>query len=245
MNIWKLLAIPLILISCAIPVTCEGQKYEIVRYAAHSQEEIAGCWAGVGQLSKKLPKLSPAGILKLYQYEKCGLRAMQGTIADYERTDAELPTWGIIGIDYLKAHPERYKEIVHSQFDTYVERFPSRALLDLMIKKAPDSPERWAIEWDLDYSDFMRQFSYGHKGTSKGKTCAKYYEDYVKNHRELQENYTKNEIDGIVKDCEGDRERYKIGLKSLFDKFSGKPVTPKVYDPDETNIISDEYFGIS
>jgi len=170
---------------------------------------------------------------------------MNSAIKDLEEHATSLSAQGVMGLKYLKAHPERYREIVHTEFDTSVERFPSRMLLDLIIKKAPESPERWVIEWDLDYSDFIRQFAYGHKGKSKGKTCAKYYEDYVKSHRELLENYTKEEINGIIKDCEGDRERYRIGLKALFDKFSGKPVTPKLFDPDETNIISDEYFGIS
>lgn len=241
----KLLMASLILAGCSAPVLCGEQKYEVVGYALHSPEEVKNCWAGSEQLSARYPNLSPAEILRFYQYEKCWFRSMRGTAKDYERADIEFSTWVARAVKYLKVHPERYREIVHTDFDTSVERFPSRALLDLMIKRAPDSPERWAIEWDLDYSDFMRQFSYSHKGRSKGKTCAKYYEDYVKSHRELQEYYTKEAIDGIVKDCEADRDRYKKGLKALFDKFKGKPVTPRLYDPDETNVLSDEYLGIS
>lgn len=245
MRICKLLASSFVLAGVIGPAFCEEQKYEVIRYATHSQQEIAGCWAGVDRLSKKLPKLTPAGILELYQYEKCWLRAMRGTMEDYARTDVEFSTWVAAGVKYLKDHPERYREIVHTEFDAYAERMPSRALLDLIIKRAPDSPERWAMEWDLDYSDFIRQFSYIHKGSSKGKTCAKYYEDYVRSHRELQEYYTKEAIDGIIKDCETDRARYKEGLQTLLEKFKGKPVMPRLYDPDETNVLSDEYLGIS
>lgn len=227
------------------PLFCAERKYEVIQYAVIRPEELIACWTGAERLSKKLQKLPPADILKLYQYEKCGFRSMNSTIKDLEAHEAYLSSSGAMGLKYLKAHPDRYREIVHTAFDTSVERFPSRALLDVIIQKAPDSPERWAIEWDLDYADFIRQFSYGHKGDSKGKSCANYYEDYVKSHSELRKNYTNTEIDNIVKDCEADRASYKKGLKSLLDKFKSKPVVPKLYDPDETNVTSDEYFGIS
>lgn len=241
----KLLAILFIVFGSIGPVFCAEQKYEVIQYRLYSPEEIKNCWAGAEQLSSRLPNLSPAKILSLYQYEKCWFRSMRSRMDDYARADMEFSTWMVPAVKYLRAHPERYREIIHTDFDTSVERFPSRALLELIIKRAPDSPERWAMEWDLDYSDFIRQFGYVHKGSSKGKTCAKYYEDYVKSRRELQEYYTKTDIDGIIKDCEADRERYKKGLKALLNKFKGKPVTPRLYDPDETNVLSDEYLGIS
>lgn len=235
----------LILAGCSGPAFCGEQKYEVIRYALHTPEELVGCWTGAERLSKKLAKLSPADILKLYQYEKCGFRSMNGLLKDLEEHEESLSARGVLGLKYLKAHPERYREIVRTEFDTSVERFPSRALLDLIIKRAPDSPERWAIEWDLDYADFIRGFAYNHKGNAKGKSCAKYYDDYVRSHRELREYYTKEDIDGIIKDCEADRAGYKRGLDALFEKFKDKPVVPKLYDPDETNVLSDEYLGIS
>lgn len=245
MRIYKLLAVLFVLAGCVVPLLCGEQKYEVIQYALHSTEEVKNCWAGSEQLSAKFSNLSPAEILRLYQYEKCWFRSMRSTVKDYERADIEFSTWVVRAVKYLKVHPERYREIVHAEFDTSVERFPSRALLDLIIKRAPDSPERWAIEWDLDYSDFIRQFAYSHNNRSKGESCAKHYEDYVKSHRELQEYYTKEDIDGVIKDCEADRARYKKGLKTLLEKFKDKPVTPKLYDPDETNVFSDEYLGIS
>jgi hypothetical protein len=241
----KLLIASLILAGCSLPAFCGEQKYEVIRYSIHSPEEIIACWTGAEKLSAKFPRLSPAEILNLYTYEKCGFRSMRITLEDYEEHKTEVSTWVVTGANYLKAHPERHHEIVHTEFDTSVERFPSRALLDLITKRAPDSPERWAIEWDLDYSDFIRQFTYSHNNRSKGESCAKHYTDYVKSHRELQEYYTKEDIDGIIKDCEADRVRYKKGLKDLLEKFKDKPVTPKLYDPDETNVFSDEYLGIS
>ncbi|MDA8131632.1 MAG: hypothetical protein M0011_09040 [Elusimicrobia bacterium] len=241
----KLLITATFLAGCSCPVFCGEQKYEIIRYSLHSPEELVRCWTGAEELSAKFPKLSPAEILQLYQYEECGFRSMRGTIEDYEANAVYLSTWGVLGVKYLKAHPDRYREIVHREFDASAERFPSRVLLDLLIKKAPGSPERWAIEWDLDYADFIRQFSYDHSGRSKGKSCAKYYNDYVKSHKELQEAYTTEEINNRIRDCEAARERYKKGLKILFEKFKDKPVVPKLYDPDETNVDSKEYFGIS
>jgi len=245
MIIVKLLAALFIVVGGYGPGLCGERKYEVIRYALHSPEEVKNCWAGSEQLSARYPDLSPEEILRLYQYEKCWFRSMRGTAKDYERADIEFSTWVARAVKYLKVHPERYREIVHAEFDTSVERFPSRALLDLIIKRAPDSPERWAIEWDLDYSDFMRQFAYSHNNRSKGESCAKHYTDYVASRRELQELYTKEAIDGIIKDCEADRARYKKGLKALLEKFKDKPVTPKLYDPDETNVFSDEYLGIS
>lgn len=241
----KLLIAAVIMAGCSGTLSCGEQKYEVIRPAAlHSKEELIECWTGAEKLSAKLPKLSPAEVLKLYQYEKRGFRSMNSTIKDLEANAAYLSTEGVLGVKYLKAHKERYREIVHEEFDTFVERFPSRALLDLMIKKAPDSPERWTIEWDLDYADFIRQFSYAHDGSAKGKTCEQYYDDHMKSHKELSELYSKEEIDAIKKDCKADRVEYKKSLKALFEKFKGKTVTPKLYDPDETNIVSNEYFGI-
>lgn len=234
----------MVLLASPLQSSSGEQKYEIMRNTLHTKDEIVKCWVSAKKLSSKLKTLSPAGILELYRNEECAITSLQSPLSDYDNPNIEFPSVVVLGVKYLKAHPERFKETSDGRGSDFHKREPSGALLEILRVRAPESPERWEMEWDSDYKNFIQKFSYVHKGSSKGKTCGKYYDDYVKGHKELLDIYSHKEIEDIKADCESDRLEYKKGLKSLLERFKDKPIVPKLFDPDETNIISDMYFGI-
>lgn len=246
MHIWEVMKIfiaLLILIGCSLPAFCGKQKYEVVR-TLYVADALASCWDEMNRLSGKFPELSPKQLFKLYQCEKKVFNSILLTFEEYENQmpGAEFSDWNVAGLKYLKAHPDRYTEkIIGKYHDPMAQRFPSRVFLDEIIKKAPDSPERWAMEWDLDYGDFIRQFSYVVSGAAKGKSCAQYYDERLKDVSDISE----EAVDEVKKDCEADRAEYTKGLKVLLKRYEGKPVVPKLYDPDETNVVSDKSLGLS
>lgn len=243
-QIFKYLVISTVLVAAPLQSSSGEQKYEIMRNTLHTKDEVIKCWVSAKKLSSKLKTLSPAGILELYRNEECAITSLQSPLSDYDNPNIEFSSAVVLGVKYLKAHPERFKEITNGGGSEFLKREPSGALLEILRLRAPDSPERWELEWDSDYKNFIQKFSYVHKGSSKGKTCGKYYDDYAKGHKELLEIYSQKEIEDIKADCESDRLEYKKGLKSLLERYKDKPIIPKLFDPDETNIISDMYFGI-
>lgn len=228
---------------CHSPAFCGELKFQLITSKLRTQE-VARCVGTAEELSSRLGRLTAQEILNLYRSEECAVSGLYGPLSEMTERSAWVSTAAARGAGYLSANAGRFRDVSDGWKGEDNTWEPNRALLEILTKRAPESAPRWEIEWDLDYKDFIRRFTYDHSGSAKGKTCARYYDDYVKSHGEIREAYSAGEIEERKADCEADRASYKKGLEKLLKKFNDKPVLPKLYDPDETNIISDMYFGL-
>ncbi|MBI4350956.1 MAG: hypothetical protein HY550_05920 [Elusimicrobia bacterium] len=110
-----------------------------MRNTLHTKDEVIKCWVSAKKLSSKLETLSPAGILELYRNEECAITSLQSPLSDYDNPNIEYSSAVVLGVKYLKAHPERFKEITNGGGSEFLKREHSGALLETEDFVYPDS----------------------------------------------------------------------------------------------------------
>lgn len=123
---------------------------------------------------------------------------------------------------------------------------PDTYWLDMIVKTYPDSIERWKIEWDIDYKNTVREFTFN--PDAKGKSCEAFYMDIIKEWPEFKEFYSDTDISNIIKDCNEKRTKFGQRLNELSKKYEGKSyITPhikKLREIDPKTVVSSMPFSI-
>lgn len=187
-------------------------------------------------------------ILSLYKSEECISNFISGHI--YNMTDTDFNSRVKLSktstvyqcLLYVRNNINRFRELSDGWKGEEKLWEPNYYWLDLLKEKYPNSKERWTVEWDLEYKNFIRKFEFSED--AKCKTCDEYYEGRIKEYPEYLESYSKEEISEIKKDCKAKREQYKRSLNELLEKYKDIPIEKKMYDIDETNVISNIYFSL-
>jgi hypothetical protein len=100
----------------------------------------------------------------------------------------------------------------------------------------PNSRETLEIEFDLEFSQFIRRFDIDLR--AQGKTCDQYYKDELeKNGDVYRKVYSDDDIKQWVPECAKVRYDFQASRKRLLDKYRNAPFTKKLQNIDITTIV--------
>lgn len=220
---------------------CAEQKYRTVSPPNPASEaEAVACLTAVKPLNQKKEKTA-SDILQIYKKEQC----LSSVVYTMFLAESQFePTPGVSQcVKYVKLHKERFVEVYDGWKGEDNSWKPGRYWLGVAQKLFPSSAERWQMEWEHDYADFLGDFKY--VNGSKNKTCAEFYDGLIeKNPDDYNKYYSKDEVEAVIQDCEAERKRYAKYLDKLLQKYMDWPGVPVLFDIDHTNIISKKYFGL-
>lgn len=212
-----------------------------------SEDSALVCLKNINCLMSKEEK-TPNEIFSVYRSEE----SISNFIVNFS-PDPKDSTWNKLPEDknsvkykcilYVRENLSRFREIYDGWKEEENLWEPNYYWLEILKEKYPGSKERWLIEWDLDYKNFIRQFElalpYGKCGT-----CDEYYDGLISEYPEYLEHYKQDEIIEIKKDCELKRKHYKVKLNELLNKYKDIKIEKKMYEIDEKCIVSNKYFGL-